>query len=135
MKRYLLFIMATAIFTNISVKVHSQNSGAFFNIDKANFKIICDTAKVQKTLNVEIGGFETKQQLDDFVNKFKTLRGVVSIAVVDGIIDNKYKAVVVLYKYAGLRYFQNLLKWADIKYIYVDNVKYETAIVPSIKID
>jgi hypothetical protein len=113
----------------------AQSMSPYFVISRNDSLLVTKSPNGEKTLRFEIAGLNSQQQLDEFVNKFKTLRGVISITVADVPVDNKWKATAVFYKFANKTYFQNLLNWCDISYIIIDNRKYETQNFPLIKFD
>jgi hypothetical protein len=124
MKTLAISIFSFVLFSIFVYSASAQSNDIFLDINKVDGKIVSKAENGERTLTFNIGGFTTKQQIDEFVAKFKTMRGVNSINVVDDAIDGKWNATAVFYKYATKKYFQDLFTWLSIKYILIDNTKY-----------
>jgi hypothetical protein len=135
MKTLAISIFSFVLFSIFFFPASAQSNDIFLEINKVDDKIVSKAENGERTLIFNIGGFTTKQQVDEFAEKFKTMRGVISVNVADDAIDGKWNATAVFYKYANKKYFQNLFSWLSINYIIVDNIKYLVEEIASAKFE
>ena len=133
--KYFVALFATIIISVLIAKpVLSQSTNTYFVIPATDSIIVNKAVNGEKTMKFEIGGLNSKQELNEFINKFKTLRGVVSITVDETPVAGNWLATAVFYKFANQNYFKFFFKWCDVKYILIKNKKYQTENFSLIKI-
>jgi predicted Zn-dependent protease len=135
MKTTARIIISSILFSLFILSASAQTTDTYFIVNKINGKIVSKAENGEKTINFDIVGLTTKPQVDEFITKFKSMRGVVSISVATVAVDGKWAATAVVYKYADKKYFQNLFTWLGIKYIMIDNTKYLTEELQSAKFE
>ena len=104
MKTFTSSVLSFVLIIVFYITASAQTNDVYLVINKIDGKIISKAENGEVTMNFDIAGFSTKQQLDEFVTKFKTMRGVISITVAQDAADSKWNATAVFYKYANKKY-------------------------------